>query len=294
MADLDIRRLRYFIAVATELHFGRAAEGLHIAQPALSQQIRLFEEKLGVQLIERSTRSVRLSPAGQRLLDRGRTILAEVEATVTEVRQIGRGEEGTVRLGFIGSATYGLMPRAARALREELPGVRIHLTGEQMSSPLAKAVHDGVLDVAVLRPCPELAGLDTRRLLTERIVVAVPEGHRLAGNDEVQLTDLATEVFISYPLAVSAVAKKQREACLAAGFEPNVQITVAETSTLVTFVASALGVALVPQGVEQVRIPGVRYLPLVPELAVPLLLARRDRAHETVAARVAGVLARLG
>ncbi len=293
MPDLEPRRLRYFIAVATELHFGRAAETLHIAQPALSQQIRLLETQLGVQLFERSTRSVRLSPAGRRLLERGRPILAESESTVAEVRRIGQGELGTVRLGFIGSATYGLMPRAARALRDELPDVHIDLAGEQMSSPLAKSVQTGLLDLAVLRPCRELEGLTTRRLLTEPIVVAVPEEHRLAAQAEVRLTDLADEVFVSYPLEFSAVAKTQRDACLAAGFEPKVGITVAETSTLVTFVASALGVALVPQGVDQVRIPGVTYLPLTPRLTVPLLLASREGANEAVIRRVASVLAGL-
>lgn len=264
-----------------------------MAQPALSQQIRHLEGQLDVQLLERSTRSVRLTPAGQRLLDRGRTFLAESEATVAEVRQLGRGEVGTVRLGFIGSATYGLMPRAARALREQLPGVHIDLHGEQMSSPLAKALHDCVLDVAVLRPCPELEGLATTGLLIEPLVVAVPEDHRLAAQREVQLTDLAEEVFVSYPIAVSAVARKQRAACLAVGFEPDVQVTVAEPSTLVTFVTSGMGVALVPQGVGQVRIPGVRYLPLLPQLTVPLLLAWRQGANEAVTTRVARVLARL-
>lgn len=145
----------------------------------------------------------------------------------------------------------------------------------------------------MLRPCRELEGLEVRHLLTEPIVAAVPEGHRLASHPVVQIADLAEEAFVSYPLESSAVAKRQREACLAAGFEPHVQVTVAETSTLVTLVASALGIALVPQGVEQVRIPGVRYLPLTPQLTVPLLLARRDRVTEVVAARAAGVVARL-
>lgn len=293
MTDLETRRLRYFIAVATELHFGRAAQKLLIAQPALSQQIRLLEAQLDVQLLERSTRAVHLTPAGQLLLDRARTIVAEADATAAEVQQIGRGETGTVRLGFIGSATYGLMPRAARALRAELPGVHIHLQGEQMSSPLAKALRAAVLDVAVLRPCPELGGLPSKRLLTEPLVVAVPEDHRLAAHDEVQLADLADEVFISYPYELSVVAKTQREACLAAGFEPNIEITVAETSTLVTFVASGLGVALVPQRVDQVRIPGVRYLPLLPNITVPLLLAWRQATNEAVTRRVVGVLAKL-
>lgn len=290
MDDLDPRRLRYFIAVASELHFGRAAERLHIAQPALSQQIRLLESHLGVQLLERSTRSVRLTPAGQRLLDRGRSILAELDATVAEVRQIGCGEQGTVRLGFIGSATYGLMPRAARALREQLPGVQVVLQGERMSSVLAKDLHDAVLDIAVLRPCAEMDGLDSTRLLTEPMVVALPEGHRLAGEPVVDLLDLADEVFVSYPLDTSAVAKRQRDACLTAGFEPQIHVTVSETSTLVTLVASALGVALVPKGVEKVRIPGVYYAPLTPEITVPLLLARRSGGQDAVADRVAAVI----
>lgn len=291
-SDLEPRRLRSFIAVATELHFGRAAENLHIAQPALSQQIRHLEAQVGVQLLRRSTRSVSLTPAGQHLLDRGRTLLAHAEDTVEEVRRIGRGEQGSVRLGFIGSATYGLMPRAARTLREHVPYLRITLQGEQMSAPLARSVHDGLVDVAVLRPCPETAGLRTRQLLTERMVAAVPEDHPLAAADVVNLSDLSQETFVTFPPESSAIARQLRAATVAAGFDPAGTLTVGETSTLITMVASGLGVALVPEGVQRVRIPGASYRRLLPEITVPLLIARRDTTDEPAASRVADVVAR--
>lgn len=292
--DLDLRRLRYIIAVADELHFGRAAERLHIAQPALSQQVRAFEAALGAPVFERTTRAVALTPAGERLVDRGRRLLAEADAAVAEVRRIAEGEEGTLRLGFIGSATYALMPAVVREMRELHPLVRIDLTSERLSNELAQAVHAGDVDAAVLRPCRELEGLRHRTIGQEPILAALPAGHRLAGEASVTLADLAHDGFVSYPVEDSAMGRAQWDACLAAGFEPTIAAHVSETSALVTFVAAGIGVALVPQGVEQVRIPGVAYRPLAGDpLQIPLVLAWHPQAADALVRRAIGVIARL-
>lgn len=291
MVEVDSRRLRYFVAVATELNFGRAAAQLHVAQPSLSQQIKQLEAALGAELFERTTRSVALTPAGELLLARIPGMLAELDSTILEVQRLAHGEQGTIRLGFIGSATYGLMPRIARIIKEQLPLVELDLRGEQMSATLAKGLKDGSLDVAVLRPHPELDGLEHQHLAVDRVVVAMPEGHPMAGRTSVRLTELANERFVSYPIETSAVGRLQRQACQAAGFEPQVHAVVTETSALVTFVAAALGVALVPENVQLVGIHGVRYLPLDPPLEVPLLMACRGGASETLAHRVTDMLA---
>lgn len=285
MTDLETRRLRYFLEVASHLHFGRAAEKLHIAQPALSQQIKLLESHLGVQLLERSTRSVKLTAAGRRLAERGRHVLAEFDACLEEVTRIGRGELGRVRIGFIGSATYWLMPQVARALRARLPDINVELHGEQLSAPLALALHEGRVDVAVLRPCAEATGLNTAILQHEPVVVAVPEGHALAERAGLSFEDLYDQDLVSYPASSSVVARKQREFWGRAKREQRIVATVAETSTLATFVASALGIAVVPRGVETVRIPGVRYIPVTPEVTLPLLVAVRA-GHDPVVERV--------
>lgn len=292
--DLDLRRLRYVIAVADELHFGRAAERLHIAQPALSQQVRTFEAALGAPVFERTTRAVSLTPAGERLIERGRRILAEADAAVAEVRRIAGGEEGTLRLGFIGSATYGLMPSVVRAMRERHPLVTVELTSERLSTALALGLHAGELDAAVMRPCRDLTGLEHRTLGQERLVAALPAHHPLAGREAIDLADLADDGFVSFPLEDSAMGRAQHEACLVAGFVPAVAAQVAETSALVTFVAAGIGVALVPAGVEQVKIPGVAYRPLSGEPQhIPLLLAWHPDSADHLLRRAIAVISAL-
>lgn len=259
---MNLRRLSYFVAVAEERHFGRAADRLFVAQPALSQQVKTLEAELGVELLDRSTRRVDLTPAGERLLVRAREILSAVEGATDEVRRVHRGEEGLLRLGFIGSATYELMPRLARALRADLPHLQVELRGELLSPDLLALLRDGRLDLGFLRPFAPVAGLLAQPLRSERLVAAVPADHPAAGASGVALATLASEDFVAYPRQGSAMGEALAAACLAAGFEPVVRAEVRETSALVSFVAAGLGVALVPEGVRHVRIPGVAYVPL--------------------------------
>ena len=149
---MEIRQLNYFIAVAEERHFGRAAKRLHMAQPPLSQQIRQLEDQLGVQLLNRTTRRVDLTAAGQLLLDRGRQIVNDVETLRADVYQVGKGATGVLRVGFSGSATYGVMPRIARLTKQVLPGLSLALNGEMLTPSMEAGLRNGTLDAALLRP----------------------------------------------------------------------------------------------------------------------------------------------
>lgn len=285
---MDLRRLRYFVAVAEERHFGRAAERLFIAQPALSQQIRALEAELGVLLFTRSTRRVDLTPAGARLYPRVAALLVDADAAFDEARRIHEGAEGIVRLGFIGSATYSLMPALSRALRADAPGLRVDLRGEMLSPEVAEALASDRIDVGVLRPFTPSAGVEVRTLRTEPLVVALPEGHRLAGGEAVALASLAGDSWVGYPDDTSATADAVGAATQAAGITPGEVTEVRETATLVSFVAAGLGVALVPEGVRDVHLPGVVYLPLSDEPApsIDLVVAWRADAPARVVERV--------
>ena len=164
---MELRHLRYFVAVAEERHFGRAAARLHIAQPPLSQQIRRFEAELGEPLLYRTTRSVELAPAGEVLLERAREILAAVDAAVEDARRAARGEYGRLAIGFTGSSTYAMLPSLAAALREELPGVVLDLRGELLTPAQVARLLDGTLDLGLLRPPVHERELSTEVLRSE-------------------------------------------------------------------------------------------------------------------------------
>lgn len=278
---VDLRKLRAFVVVADERHFGRAADRLFVAQPALSQTIKSLESDLGVRLLDRSTRRVDLTHAGARFLERAVAILDAVEEAVGEARRIDAGEEGSLRLGFIGSASFGLMPSLARTLGEELPLLRLDLTGDLLSPEVAARLANGSLDVGILRPFDLSPGLHSRVLRSEPLVVALPIGHPLEA-DPVPLASLAGEPFVGYLSRASTMAATLTEACRAAGFTPDVRNEVRETATLVAFVASGLGVALVPQGVTHVSIPGVTYRTLAEDVTIDLVVGWRADAPATV------------
>lgn len=276
---MELRHVRYFVAVAEECHFGRAAERLHIAQPPLSQQIKQLETELGVQLLARSTRKVELTPAGQAYLRRARRILATVDAAADEARHIASGNVGHLSVGFTGSATYGLLPALARTLRQELPGIAMTLKGEMLTPLQVDALLEGALDLGFLRPPVRSAEIDVRVLRREPLIAAVPSGHPAAGaSSPVPLASLSREPFICYPSQHrSVVYDAVFDACRSAGFTPRSVIEVAETSTMVAFVAAGLGVALVPASVRPLQVEGATYLELAGAPAeVELAVATRS------------------
>jgi DNA-binding transcriptional LysR family regulator len=276
---VELRHLRYFVAVAEERHFGRAAERLHIAQPPLSQQIRRFETELGAPLFHRTTRSVELAPAGEALLERAREILAAFDSAVEDARRAARGEYGRLAIGFTGSATYAMLPALAAALRDELPGVVLDLQGELLTPAQVARLLDGRLDLGLLRPPVHERGLSTEVLHSEPLLAVLPESHRLAGSDAVPLELLKDEPFVTYPSHFrSVVHDAVEDACAAHGFEPVAAHEVAETATLVSFVAAGLGVSLVPASVRNMTVEGAIYRPLVHDATRVELAAawRRD------------------
>jgi DNA-binding transcriptional LysR family regulator len=285
---MELRHLRYFIAVAEECHFGRAAERLHIAQPPLSQQIKALEGELGVRLLKRSTRKVELTPAGARYLERARGILASIDAAGVEAVRIASGEVGRLAIGFTGTATYELLPILARVLHEDLPGVKLDLKGEMLTPRQVGALADGTIDLGFLRPPVDDPGLELRILRREPLIAALPESHRLASRDTVRLADLARDVFITYPSHHrSVVHDAVFAACRRAGFRPSEVQEVAETSTLVAFVAAGRGVALVPASVRHLHITGATFKPLAGTTSeVELAVAWRKGDDAPVLGRV--------
>ena len=289
---MELRHLRYFVAVAEECHFGRAAERLHMAQPPLSQQIKQLETELGVQLLDRSTRKVELTPAGERYLERAREILTSVDSAGEEVQRVAAGEVGRVAIGFTGSATYELLPTLARALAYDFPELELELRGEMLTPDQEAALQDGTLDVGVLRPPVRNPELRLRVLRKEPLIAALPSAHPLAQQASVRLSDLKTDPFITYPAHHrSVVYEAVFDACQRAGFVPHVAQEVSETSTLAVFVAAGLGVALVPASVRHLSITGTVYLPLA-GTTEEVQLAVATRADEA-SPHVARVLGRL-
>jgi DNA-binding transcriptional LysR family regulator len=291
---VELRHLRYFVAVAEERHFGRAAERLHIAQPPLSQQIRRLEGELGAPLLHRTTRSVELAPAGEVLLDRAREILAAVDGAAEDVRRASRGEFGRLAIGFTGSATYAMLPQLAAALRSALPGVVLDLRGELLTPAQVAGLLDRTLDLGLLRPPVHERELAVEVVRSEPLIAVLPEAHPLAAEDAVALEALAEEPFVVYPSHFrSVVHDAVEETCAAHGFLPRVALEVSETATLVSFVAAGIGVSLVPESVRHMTVHGAVYRPLAGEAAgVELAVAWRRDDTTAVLARALEVVRR--
>jgi DNA-binding transcriptional LysR family regulator len=272
---VELRHLRYFVAVAEELHFGRAAQRLHIVQPALSKQISLLERELGVRLLERTKRHVQLTHAGVAFLEDARKTIAQAEQAVEHAHLAGRGERGVLRIGFIAPAVYNLLPRTLRAYRTRFPGVRLRLS-EVSNRSAIDGVANEHLDIAFVRLPIE----DDRRLCRvtvseEPVIIALPIGHALAEQVDVELRSLAEESFVMISRAQEPALYDHYVAwCLESGFSPRVVHEVDRTHVAVGLVAGGLGAAFVPTCARAMAHPGVAYRPLrepAPRLAMGAL-----------------------
>jgi DNA-binding transcriptional LysR family regulator len=292
---MELRHLRSFDVLAEERHFGRAAQRLHIAQPALSQQVKQLERELGVDLFTRTTRRVELTEAGRRFADHARTVLGDVARATDDMALLATGAAGRVAVGFVGTATYDVLPRVAREVRATLPELELDLRGELLSPELADGLRDRTFDIALLRPDPlNQEDLSVRPLRSERLVAVLPSGHRLAGRRRISLSALAGEAFVMHPSGHrSSVHERVRAACEAAGFSPDPVVEVSETATLVVFVAAGLGVALVPEPVRSLGLDGVAYVALTDPPTIDLALATRAGDDGPAVRRVAELVAGL-
>jgi DNA-binding transcriptional LysR family regulator len=291
---MELRHLRSFVVLAEERHFGRAATRLHIAQPALSQQIKQLERELGVKLFARTTRRVEPTEAGFRFAEHARTVLGDVARAEADMEQLASGRAGRVSVGFIGTATYDVLPRVAREVRRELPGLELDLRGELLSPQLVDGVLNHTFDLALLRPdAVDRRDLRIRPLRSEPLVAVLPTSHRLARRRRIDLAALSDEAFVMHPSGHrSSMHDQVLAACVAAGFEPTSITEVGETATLVVFVAAGLGVALVPEPVRSLGLDGVSYVALTDPPRVDLALASRSGDAPPAVLRVAEIVAR--
>ncbi|PLZ01030.1 LysR family transcriptional regulator [Burkholderia sp. WAC0059] len=264
---MDLRRIRYFAVLAEELHFGRAAQRLNIAQPPLSQQIRVLEDELGARLFERSNRHVELTPAGKALLPEARALLAQAERAGTVALRAQRGELGELRVGFTSSAAFStVIPRLIYAYRHRLPEVHLRLeeltTQQQLTAMLERR-----LEVAFVRgpDKPDLPPtLEATRLLQDSLVAVLPAGHALLAREgPLSVGALRDEAFVMYPSeSGTGVYDQILSLCRRAGFAPRVTQEAKQAPTIVGLVAAGLGVSLVPASLQNINVNGVAYRPL--------------------------------
>ena len=292
---MELRHLRAFEVLAQERHFGRAAARLHLAQPALSQQVKQLERELGVQLFTRTTRRVELTGAGARFADHARSVLSSVARAEDDMALLASGAAGRVSIGFIGTATYDVLPRVAREVRASLPDVELELRGELLSPQLLAGLADRTLDIALVRPDPwSHDDLSITTLRTERLVAVLPAAHPLAGRRRIPLSALADSPFVMHPSGHrSSMHARVLAACETAGFTPPSVLEVGETATLVVFVAAGLGVALVPEPVRSLGLDGVAYVALTDAPTIDLALATRTADDSPAVRRVAEIVAGL-
>jgi DNA-binding transcriptional LysR family regulator len=299
---MELRHLRYFVAVADELHFGRAAERLHISQPPLSQQIRALEAELGLDLFSRSGRTIKLTPAGKEFLVYARQVLAQVEQGVRSAQAVQRGETGRLTVGFITSMAYTYLPWVLRVFRSRFPKVELVLTEQETWSQL-QAIAEERLHVGIVRGPVDTPGLASVTALSEPFVVALPENHVLAAARTVQLRKLVQEEFILFPREIGGHFYTQLMRLFQeAGFVPKVAQEAVQMHVVAGLVSAGIGVALVPASVELLPMRGVVYRPLSgsrgnAETAIvhrqgdnsPIVTAFRDVAVEVIAKGPAGL-----
>ena len=278
---IELRHLRYFCAVADELHFGRAARRLHIAQPALSRQIRRLEEEVGTTLLARTQRSVALTMPGQAFLERSRRILDEVGRAVAEANRIAGGQTGRLRVAFIHSSTYSLTPTALNIFASRHPGICVDLQ-EMTVIGQKRAISLGDIDIGLLRPPIEDRDLAFESVMKESFVLAVPQHHKLAGRKDVTLPELAQEQFIMFDRRQSPLFHERiMTSCEAAGFTPRVAQEAIQIHTVLGLVGAGLGIALMPDAALKLSMPRVRFLSVAqPIEPVEIALAwRRDNVN---------------
>jgi DNA-binding transcriptional LysR family regulator len=252
---VELRHLRYFVAVAEELHFGRAAARLNLAQPPLSQQIRRLEELVGHALFTRTSRAVRLTAAGEALLDRARHTLRKVQEDVEAARSVGRGELGSLTVAFIGSGMLTPLPQMLGRYRSAYPKVSLRLR-EHYTAGVIDMLLDGTADVGFLRDGDLTEGLVMERIWSERFVVALPSQHPLSRRETLSAGQLRDEPFVLFPRAMGHRAyDKTVSVCEERGFRPHVVQEAPQWLTILRLVGAGLGVTIAPACVAPLAPP---------------------------------------
>jgi DNA-binding transcriptional LysR family regulator len=261
MDSPSLQQLRYFVVLAEELHFGRAAERLGIAQPPLTQQIQKLERLVGCELIARGRKS-RLTAAGAALAEDAQRLLSHLEHSLDRVRRTAKGEIGQLRIGVPPSVMLTRLPQIVRRYRRMYPHVGFTLR-EMATSAIEDALRSGEIDLGFLREARPESPLQTEPFVTEKLVAVFPAKHRLASHAHLTLRDLRAERFVLFPARLGAAFHERiLEACRAAGFSPNVVQEATQWQTIVSFVAAGMGVSIAPESVMRLRPQGAIYRPL--------------------------------
>ncbi|MCJ2058746.1 LysR family transcriptional regulator [Methylobacterium sp. J-048] len=291
----DFSQLRCFAAVAEELHFGRAAARLNMTQPPLSRQIQVLERILDVQLLERTSRSVRLTAAGRSFLPEAQRILRLAETATHVTRQVAAGRAGVLKLGFTAASAYDFLPRLVMELRRALPDVTLALR-EMVSQDQVEELLAGRIDAALVRPPVTHPDLIAVRALAEPLVAALPAGNGLAVREHLKPGDLAGEPLVAYAPNEARYFHDLVQGLLAeAAIEPRIVQRLTQIHSILALVRAALGLALVPAAAERLRFEGVVFRPLLLPAPRPaeLLLAWRRDADEPLIARLVAILAEM-
>ncbi|MBG0741538.1 LysR family transcriptional regulator [Paeniglutamicibacter antarcticus] len=270
---METRRLQYFLAVAEELHFGRAAVRLHLSQPALSQQINLLEREVGARLLHRTTREVALTRLGVAVAQQAKVFAASETHVKERIADLVSGRQGYLRVGFVPSAAYDLLPRIVAPFSHEHPDVRLSLQ-EMPSQQQIELVLSGQMDLGLVRDVVHARGTSIIPLAREKLVLACPDRHPTAATDHVKLSTLQGERFIVLPKHVApAMSRTISALCQHAGIDLSDAMEVLAFPTTLGLVASGMGVAIVPASVRATVLPGLVYRELAEDNATSQLSA---------------------
>jgi DNA-binding transcriptional LysR family regulator len=278
---MELRHLRYFVTLAEELHFGRAAERLHIAQPPLSQQIRQLEGELGFELFHRTKRSVQLTEAGLVFLGEVQQIFKQLQQAIQVGQQTSRGELGQLVVGFVSSAAYNILPIVLRTFRTCVPGVSLELH-ELTTDQQLEWLSTGRIDVGFLRLPVEENTFSWETIFQESFMVALPEAHLLANQSDICLHQLAKEPFILFPrILAPGLYDLIISLCQQAGFSPCVTQEAIQMQTIISLVAAEMGVAIVPASLQNMQRSGVVYKNLQqasPKVALAMIWRSNEKS----------------
>ncbi|MDQ2642073.1 MAG: LysR family transcriptional regulator [Pseudomonadota bacterium] len=290
---MELRQLRYFMAVAEAGNFSRAAANLHMSQPPLSTQVKALEDELGVRLLERSNHGATLTPAGAAFLEEARAALTRLESARRRAQLVGKGDIGMLSVGFVSIADYGVLPSALKSFRAAFPQVEVQLH-ELTTDAQIRELRANRLDMGIALAPVDDTELEFRRLHDEELVLALPSAYRAGrAQDAIDLRLLATESFIVPPRDIAPGLHDVIIAqCRAAGFTPRITQHARQMQTVISLVSSGMGFALVPSSVRNLNRAGVQYRRLRGKAAsVELGIVTRRRENGLLSERFAEALA---
>lgn len=293
LRQFNLRTLRYFLVLAEELHFGRAAKRLNMSQPPLSQQIRQLEDSLGCPLFSRSHHNVELTTAGHVFREQVPAIFAQLEKAVTVARQTAAGQVGRLEIGIISSSLVGVVPAALERFRECYPDTQWTLhelpPNQQIEGLLEKRI-----DICLFRMPPRHEGLHQEMIMEEELMIALPHAHPLAACASLDLADLRDQPFVMFGLQKSRFADFLYASCVKAGFVPQIRQQVVEVQTLLSLVGANMGVALLPASMRQLAQRNVTFRTITPPLPrIPLYAIYRENDPSPILGNFLRILAGL-